>query len=142
MASAARDDPLGRLARDLGDQIEVMVVVEQWHVVDGSRCSDHDVWNWHSVLAAFCEQPLNLQCEFRHFSSDVEQFKAFKETALAFEVSFVSCGELNLKNHRKACCDPVALADLFERVERCLIDPGLGESRCVNQNQMTAKHPS
>lgn len=63
MASATGDDPLGWLACDLGDQIEVMVVVEEWHVVDGSRRGDHHVWGRHSVLAAFCEHPLNLQRE-------------------------------------------------------------------------------
>lgn len=142
MASTARHDPLSRLAGDVGDQVEVMVVVQNRNVMDDGGRRDHHVGGRHPVLPSFGKHPLDFDRILGHFTSDVEPLKTFEVVAIMFELLLVSRRVLNLKRHRKTRRDPVALADLLKGLERGVVHPGLREGGCVNQNQKTAKRPS
>lgn len=66
--SAARHDPPRRLARDLGDQVEVLVVVQHRGVVN--RCSrrNQEVGNWAPVVTLRSEALLGRERQFANAS--------------------------------------------------------------------------
>lgn len=60
MTVTARHDPLGAEVADLGDQVEVSVVVEEPHIVLFSIGGDQQIGHGDAVMAFGSESPLKL----------------------------------------------------------------------------------
>lgn len=135
MARPSWDDPLCVLTRDVCDQVEVVVIVKDWHVVVGGGRGDHQVGGGAAMLTTLGQLPLNLNRELRNGVGHLEPLESLESFASPLELVPILRGVQDFDHHGKTCCDPVDGRNLLKCFLRHCVQSRLRECGSVDQDQ-------